>query len=28
VTFFGDGSPAASAGISAVQEPFLRALRW
>jgi hypothetical protein len=28
VTFFGDGSPAATAGISAVQEPFLRALRW
>jgi hypothetical protein len=27
-TFYGDGSAEASAGISAVQEPFLRSLRW
>jgi len=28
VTFYGDGTAAARAGISAVQEPFLRGLRW
>ena len=28
VTFYGDGSEEAAAGISAVEEPFLRTLRW
>ena len=28
VTFYGDGSERAAAGISAVEEPFLRTLRW